>query len=81
MRFEGICLVTDSVSVLAKFYTEVLGVSAEGDDVHVELHTEGAGMTIFSAEGMESMAPQSMQGAGHGSCPMVSHPRAGPSPL
>jgi len=46
----------------------VLGVKAEGDDVHVELKTEGATMTIFSAEGMEGMAPQSMQGAGCGNC-------------
>ena len=67
MVFEGICLVTDDVPALAAFYTRVLGVEAEGDDVHVELHTEGAGITIFSTEGMESMAPQSMRGAGSGS--------------
>ena len=67
MEFVGICLITDDVPQLANFYTEVLGIKAEGDDVHVELHTEGAGITIFAAEGMERMAPQSMQGAGHGS--------------
>ena len=61
MRFAGICLVTPDVPALARFYTEVLGVTAEGDDTHVELHTEGAGMTIFSVEGMEDMAPGSMQ--------------------
>jgi catechol 2,3-dioxygenase-like lactoylglutathione lyase family enzyme len=67
MKFVGICLVTDNVPVLADFYTKVLGVKAEGDDVHVELNTEGANISIFSAEGMESMAPLSMQGAGYGS--------------
>ena len=67
MRFVGICLVTNDVPVLADFYTEVLGVEAEGDDVHAELNTEGAGIAIFSIEGMESMAPHSMQGAGYGS--------------
>lgn len=64
MEFVGICLITNNVPRLADFYTKVLGVSAEGDDIHVELHTEGAGMAIFSTGGMESMAPGSMQGAG-----------------
>jgi catechol 2,3-dioxygenase-like lactoylglutathione lyase family enzyme len=67
MVFEGICFVTDDVPALAAFYTRALGVEAEGDDVHVELHTEGAGIAIFSTEGMESMAPRSMRGAGSGS--------------
>jgi catechol 2,3-dioxygenase-like lactoylglutathione lyase family enzyme len=67
VRFVGICLITNNVPVLADFYTKVLGVKAEGDDVHAELSTEGAGISIFSAEGMENMAPRSMQGAGCGS--------------
>jgi catechol 2,3-dioxygenase-like lactoylglutathione lyase family enzyme len=68
MEFAGVCLVKNSVPVLTRFYAEALGVRAEGDDDHVELHTEGASMTIFSAKGMESMAPGSMQGAGYGGC-------------
>jgi uncharacterized glyoxalase superfamily protein PhnB len=67
MRLVGICLITNNVPVLADFYARVLGVKAEGDDVHAELNTEGAGIAIFSAEGMENMVPHSMQGAGHGS--------------
>ncbi|MBN1976763.1 MAG: VOC family protein [Anaerolineae bacterium] len=67
MKFAGICLITDNVPALADFYAKVLGVKAEGDGVHAELNTEGAGMAIFSAEGMESMASHSMQGAGRGS--------------
>ena len=39
----------------------------EGDATHVELFTHGAGMAIFSAQGMEQLAPGSMQAAGHGS--------------
>ena len=66
MRFVGICLITKNVPKLAAFYTEVLGVEADGDDTHVGLITEGCGMTIFSVEGMESLAPQAMQGAGTG---------------
>ena len=67
MKFEGICLITNNVPVLADFYTKVLGVKVDGDDVHVDLNTEGANISIFSAEGMERMAPLSTQGAGYGS--------------
>jgi catechol 2,3-dioxygenase-like lactoylglutathione lyase family enzyme len=67
VRFVGICLITNNVPALADFYTKVLGVEAEGDDVHAELDTDGAGIAIFSAEEMENMAPRSMQGAGYGS--------------
>jgi catechol 2,3-dioxygenase-like lactoylglutathione lyase family enzyme len=71
LRFTGICLVTENVPALTEFYTKVLGVEAEGDDVHAEFKTEGAGISIFSVEGMESMAPRSMRGAGYGSIPIM----------
>jgi catechol 2,3-dioxygenase-like lactoylglutathione lyase family enzyme len=70
VKFTGVCLITPNVSALVSFYTRVLGVKAEGDDVHAELKTEGAGIAIFSTAGMESMAPRSMQGAGYGSVTM-----------
>jgi catechol 2,3-dioxygenase-like lactoylglutathione lyase family enzyme len=66
MKFVGICLVTNNVPEMVDFYTKVLGVKAEGDDVHAVLDTDGAGIAIFSTEGMESMAPRSVQGAGCG---------------
>ncbi len=66
MRFTGICLITPNVPALAAFYAQVLGVEAVGDDVHAELRVEGSGMAIFSTQGMEQMAPGSMQGAGAG---------------
>jgi uncharacterized glyoxalase superfamily protein PhnB len=71
MEFTGICLVTKNVPVLTEFYSKVLGVQAEGNDVHAELKTEGAGISIFSVEGMESMAPLSMRGAGYGSVTLM----------
>ena len=71
MKFVGICLITDDVPVLTDFYAKVLGVKAEGDDVHAELTTEGTGISIFSTAGMENMAPMSMQGAGHGGFTMA----------
>ena len=55
MKFRGICLITNDVLKLRDFYTIVLGVAAEGDSEHVELHTEGASIAIFSTNGMERM--------------------------
>lgn len=66
MEFIGICLVTSNVSALTEFYTKILCVEAEGNDVHAELKTDGGNIAIFSVEGMESMAPNSMCGAGYG---------------
>ncbi len=67
MKFMGICLITKNVPLLADFYSKVLGVNAEGDDTHIVLITEGAEISIYSVDGMESLAPNSMQGAGYGS--------------
>jgi len=66
MRFDGICLITQDVPALADFYATVLGVKTEGDEQHAELHTQGAHLAIFSIDGMERMAPHSMQGVGSG---------------
>ena len=67
MRFTGICLITKNVPALAGFYSRVLKVDSEGDDAHAELNPAGAQIAIFSAAGMEGLAPRSMQGTGHGS--------------
>jgi catechol 2,3-dioxygenase-like lactoylglutathione lyase family enzyme len=62
----GISLITPDVIRLRAFYERVLQVEGEGDARHVEMHTTGAGLTLFSWQGMEEMAPGSMTGAGHG---------------
>ena len=67
MELIGICLITKDVIALSKFYSKVLGVVAEGNGTHMELKSEGAKIAIFSVEGMESMVPNSMYGAGYGS--------------
>ncbi len=66
MKLAGICLTTHHVPALAAFYQQILGVQAEGDDRHVELNTEGAGIAIFSVEGTEEMAPNATEGIGYG---------------
>jgi hypothetical protein len=48
MKFSGVCLVTSDVPALADFYSRALGVCAEGDAQQAVLHTEGAGLAIFT---------------------------------
>jgi len=71
MKFAGICLVTEDVPALRDFYARLLGVEAVGDDVHAELKTTPTGMAIFSAAGMESMAPGCMEAGGIGSVTLM----------
>jgi catechol 2,3-dioxygenase-like lactoylglutathione lyase family enzyme len=53
---------------LRDFYKEVLQVEADGENVFVFILTEGAALSIYSAEGMEERAPGSLKGAGRGYC-------------
>jgi catechol 2,3-dioxygenase-like lactoylglutathione lyase family enzyme len=66
MRFNGICLVTQDVPGLRSFYAAVLQAEAEGDDTFTVLSTQGAALSIFTGQGMERMAPGSMQHSGCG---------------
>jgi uncharacterized glyoxalase superfamily protein PhnB len=67
MKFTGICLVTENVPALAQFYSRSFGCQASGNDIHAELEIGGLSLAIFTRQGMEEMAPGSMQGAGYGS--------------
>lgn len=67
MKFSGICLVTEHVPELVKFYSAILGCQAEGDDTHAEFRIDGLSLAIFTRLGMEEMASGSMHGAGYGS--------------
>jgi catechol 2,3-dioxygenase-like lactoylglutathione lyase family enzyme len=65
-RFNGICIITRDVRRLREFYHAVLQIDAQGDDAFVTFSTPGAALSFFSVQGMESMAPGSMTGAGTG---------------
>lgn len=65
-RFRSTCLITQDVPRLHKFYQDVLQVQAEGDANFVAFESTGIPLTLFHTEGMEHMAPGSMQGAGIG---------------
>jgi catechol 2,3-dioxygenase-like lactoylglutathione lyase family enzyme len=65
-RFNGICIVTRDVRRLRDFYRDVLEVESQGEGVFVALSTEGAGLSLFSEQEMEQMAPGSMKAVGRG---------------
>lgn len=67
MIFAGICLITDNVSRLSDFYKKVLQATVEGDETHVTIHTNGAGISIFSKNGMEDMVAGSTKYTGNSS--------------
>ena len=73
LRFGGVCIVTGDVRRLRAFYESVFGIEGEGDDEHVDLRPAGAGLAIFSAAGMERMAPGSMAGTGAGNVVLGIH--------
>ena len=50
-----------------QFYTTILGCQAVGNDTHAEFEISGLSLAIFTRQGMEEMAPGSMQEAGYGS--------------
>jgi uncharacterized glyoxalase superfamily protein PhnB len=54
------------VQRLRSFYAAILQVEPEGDDTFTMLATQGAALSIFTEEGMERMAPGSMQDSGCG---------------
>jgi uncharacterized glyoxalase superfamily protein PhnB len=66
-KLTGLCLITQDVLRLSTFYRDLLEVEMQGDHIHVELFTQGAGLYIFLESQMDQMAPGSMQDAGHGS--------------
>lgn len=50
MKFVGICLITDQVPALTKFYETILRTKAEGSDVHAEINMDGGSFAIYSRE-------------------------------
>jgi catechol 2,3-dioxygenase-like lactoylglutathione lyase family enzyme/predicted SnoaL-like aldol condensation-catalyzing enzyme len=65
-RFNSICIITQDIQKLCKFYQEVLQLEPNGDEIFATFPTEGAVLSIFTEQGMEEMAPNSMTDAGYG---------------
>ena len=52
-KFCGVCLITDDVPALTRFYETVLQTTAEGDDIHADVHTDSTGLAIYSKAAAE----------------------------
>jgi len=65
-QFRSICLVTRDVRTLCDIYQNVFQVQPEASDTFVAFEPVGVPLTLYHLEGMEQMAPGSMQGAGSG---------------
>ncbi|MDF2942012.1 MAG: hypothetical protein K0S01_870 [Herbinix sp.] len=48
MRLQEVCLITDDVLALAKFYEKVLRTTSEGNEIHTVIKIEGVSFTIYS---------------------------------
>lgn len=66
--FRSVCLITDDVARLRDFYARVLVLPAQGDDTFASFATEGAGLSLFSFEGLEQMTSDAASRGGAGSC-------------
>ena len=66
IQFRSTCLITQNVRKLCDFYQNVFQVRTETSDTFVAFEPVGVPLTLFHTEGMEQMAPGSMQGAGIG---------------
>lgn len=65
-RLCGLCLLTDDVPRLAEFYAALLRASVDASDEFVAVTSSNLALSIYSAAGMEVMAPGSMNGSGIG---------------
>lgn len=54
MKFSGVCIITTDVPRLARFYEAILKTTSEGDEIHTEIKTDGAGLAIYSKAAAES---------------------------
>jgi len=65
MEFVGICLITNDVPALTRFYKKVLEVESEGDDVYTVLKTRGIILSIYSRQAMQSLNRFPVRETGH----------------
>lgn len=58
-KLAGVCLVTDDVLRLGRFYESVLQTAGQGDDQYYYIGTDTVQVSFYSTRGMESLAPGS----------------------
>ena len=58
MEFIGVCLITNDVPTLVKFYKKLLEAESVGDDVYTVLKTKEAMLSIYSRQAMKDYSPR-----------------------
>lgn len=54
MKLSDICIITENVPLLTRFYENVLQVKADGDEIHASLVIGGEGIAIYSKKAAEN---------------------------
>jgi uncharacterized glyoxalase superfamily protein PhnB len=54
MKFTDICIITEKVFDVAKFYETVFNTKAEGDHIHSFIHAPGLGIAIYDKSTAET---------------------------
>ena len=55
MQFTDICIITENVLDLAKFYETVFHSKAEGDNIHSVIHAAGLSIAIYNKSEAETV--------------------------
>ncbi len=66
MVFSDICIITNDVLALVKFYEEVFNAKAEGDNIHSVISIAGLGLVIYDKSAAETVMGFDFSGAGNG---------------
>lgn len=66
MKFANICLVTENVPTLVKFYETIFNAQAEGDSIHSVVTAGGLSIAIYSKTAAETDMGFDFTGAGAG---------------
>ncbi|HYE80970.1 MAG TPA: VOC family protein [Clostridia bacterium] len=54
MKLSNICIITEDVPALTRFYEKVLQVKADGNETHASLAIGGEGIAIYSKKAAEN---------------------------
>jgi len=70
MKFaNGVCFITEDVRKLAEFYSKILQIEVDINDIHVHIALDGGGITIYSkAAAAEDMGFNFDEYGGAGMC-------------
>lgn len=66
MKFSDICIITENVTGLAKFYEAVFHTSAEGDSIHCVINAGGLSIAIYDKAAAQTDMGFDFAGAGTG---------------